>query len=88
MDRKNAVLGDARGVSLGINGSMIDVPWPFVARIAYQQSVRTRGFALTVAVDTYAGQRYFCAVRTRDGEQIESWIADLENLLERHHPGR
>ncbi|GLX50441.1 hypothetical protein Shyhy01_33910 [Streptomyces hygroscopicus subsp. hygroscopicus] len=88
MDRKNAVLADARGISLGLNGATIDLPWPFIARVAYEQNVRTRGFALTVAVDTYAGQRYFCAVRTREAEQIESWIDDLERLLDRHLPGR
>ncbi|MFR9787659.1 serine/threonine-protein kinase [Streptomyces sp. MB22_4] len=88
MDRKNAVLADARGISLGLNGATIDLPWPFIARVAYEQNVRTRGFALTVAVDTYAGQRYFCAVRTREAERIESWIDDLERLLDRHLPGR
>nr|WP_167381485.1 serine/threonine-protein kinase [Streptomyces misionensis] len=87
MDRKNAVLADARGISLGINGTMIDLPWPYIARVGYEQSVRTRGFALTVAVDTYAGQRYFCAVRTREGEQIESWIDGLEAMLDRYRPG-
>ncbi len=66
---------------------MIDLPWPYIARVGYEQSVRTRGFALTVAVDTYAGQRYFCAVRTREGEQIESWIDGLEAMLDRYRPG-
>ncbi|QLJ06402.1 serine/threonine protein kinase [Streptomyces sp. NEAU-sy36] len=87
MDRKNAVLADARGISLGIDGTTIDLPWPYIARVGYEQSVRTRGFALTVAVDTYAGQRYFCAVRTREGEQIESWIDGLEAMLDRYRPG-
>ncbi|MFF5406860.1 serine/threonine-protein kinase [Streptomyces misionensis] len=87
MDRKNAVLADARGISLGINGTMIDLPWQYIARVGYEQSVRTRGLALTVAVDTYAGQRYFCAVRTREGEQIESWIDGLEAMLDRYRPG-
>lgn len=86
MDRKNAILADTNGMSLGLNGTTVDLPWPLIAQVTYGQTIRTLGYALTVSVDTSHGQRYACSVRTRTAEQLESWIDGLEELLSRYRP--
>ncbi|MEU6391721.1 serine/threonine-protein kinase [Streptomyces sp. NPDC046939] len=83
-DRKNGIVADSRGISLGRDGTTIDLPWPHVTQVLYDQTIRTFGYSLTVTVQTSTGERYACEVRTRQAERLEAWIDALEALLERH----
>ncbi|MFI0240569.1 serine/threonine-protein kinase [Streptomyces sp. NPDC016845] len=83
-DRKNGIVGDSRGISLGMDGTTIDLPWPFITQVLYDQAIRTFGYGLTVTVATTNGERYACQVKTRQAERLEEWIDALEELLERH----
>ncbi|MGW1803319.1 serine/threonine-protein kinase [Streptomyces sp. NPDC001984] len=87
-DRKNAILADVRGISLGVDGATVDLPWPFITQVTYEQAIRTIGYGLTVAVDTSSGERYTCQVKARQFKQIEAWIDELEALLDRYLPNR
>ncbi|GGJ68942.1 protein kinase domain-containing protein [Streptomyces brasiliensis] len=87
-DRKNAILADARGISFGVDGATVDLPWPFITQVTYEQVIRAFGYGLTVAVDTSSGERYTCQVKVRQSDQIEAWIDELEALLDRCLPNR
>ncbi|WP_148012497.1 hypothetical protein [Streptomyces sp. ME109] len=87
-DRKNAILADARGIPLGVDGVTVDLPWPFIAPVTYEQAIRAIGYGLTVAVDTSSGERHTCQVKVRQFHRTEAWIDELEALLDRYLPNR
>ncbi|MFD7439300.1 serine/threonine-protein kinase [Streptomyces sp. NPDC059861] len=81
MDRKNAVVADVEGISLGLNGRQADFPWSSVHDVAYTES--GRGMGLTVTVRLADGTSHSCRVTTRDEEELDDWIDDL--ILVREH---
>ncbi|MFD7817320.1 serine/threonine-protein kinase [Streptomyces sp. NPDC059785] len=85
-DRKNAILADNRGISLGTDGTTVDLPWPSITQVTYDQTIRTFGYTFTVTVRMSGGGHYACQVKTRQAERLEAWIDELEILLERHLP--
>ncbi|WP_228312878.1 serine/threonine-protein kinase [Streptomyces fungicidicus] len=81
MDRKNAVVADSDGISLGINGRPTDFPWYTVRAITHTES--GRGLGLTVTVHLTDGTSPSCRVTTRDEEELDDWIDNL--ILVREH---
>ncbi|MFG3551465.1 serine/threonine-protein kinase [Streptomyces sp. NPDC047725] len=81
MDRKNAIVADADGISLGINGRPIDFPWSGVRDITYTES--GRGLGLVVTVHVGDGTSHSCRVTTRNEEELDDWIDHL--ILVRGH---
>ncbi|MFF6998450.1 serine/threonine-protein kinase [Streptomyces sp. NPDC008313] len=81
MDRKNAVVADASGVSFSINGHMTDFPWYVIRAVTHTESGRKYG--LTVTVYLTNGAAYFCRVTTRSEDELDDWITAL--TLTREH---
>ncbi|MEU6811500.1 serine/threonine-protein kinase [Streptomyces sp. NPDC046831] len=84
MDRKNAVVADAHGISLGINGRPFDVPWHAVRALTHTES----GRGLTVTVYLHDGTSQSCRVTTRDQGELGDWITQLTAVLGRFLPPR
>lgn len=75
MDRKNAIVADIDGISLGINGRSIDIPWYMVRDITHTNSGRRPGLVVTVHLAD--GTSHSCRVTTREEEELNGWINDL-----------
>ncbi|WP_406350895.1 serine/threonine protein kinase [Streptomyces sp. NBC_01635] len=86
MDRKNAIVADADGISLGINGHPTDFPWYAVRDIVHVES--GRGLGLTVTVHLADGTSRSCRVTTRDEEELDNWIDHLTLVREHFLPPR
>ncbi|REH18397.1 MULTISPECIES: serine/threonine-protein kinase [unclassified Streptomyces] len=86
MDRKNAIVADIEGISLGNNGRTIHLAWPTVHAVTYEET--GRGLGMTVTVHLADGTAHACRVTTRDEEELDGWIDQL--ILAREHfiPGR
>lgn len=84
MDRKNAVVADAHGISLGINGRAFDFPWHAVRAITHSKS--GRGLSLTVTVYLHDGTSQSGRVTTRDADELDDWITQLTLVLGRFLP--
>ncbi|MFJ9968054.1 serine/threonine-protein kinase [Streptomyces avermitilis] len=82
MDRKNAVVADAHGISLGINGHPTDFPWPVVQRVTHEET--GRGYGLTITVTLTNGISHACRVTTRDENELDSWIETLNSVIARY----
>jgi serine/threonine protein kinase len=81
MDRKNAIVADIEGISLGNNGDTIHLAWPTVRAVTYEET--GRGMGLTVTVHLSDGTTHSCRVTTRDEEELDNWIDHL--ILVREH---
>jgi len=84
MDRKNAIVADADGISLGINGHPTDFPWYVVRDITHLES--GRGLGLTVTVHLADGTSHSCRVTTRDEGELDDWIDHLTLVREHFLP--
>ncbi|MFF3896404.1 serine/threonine-protein kinase [Streptomyces sp. NPDC001812] len=84
MDRKNAIVADADGISLGINGRPTDFPWHVIRDISHVES--GRGLGLTVTVHLADGTSHSCRVTTRDEEELDDWIDRLTLVREHFLP--
>ncbi|MFE6474658.1 hypothetical protein [Streptomyces rochei] len=81
MDRKNAIVADIEGISLGNNGDTIHLAWPTVRAVTYEET--GRGMGLTVTLNLSDGTTHSCRVTTRDEEELDNWIDHL--ILVREH---
>ncbi|MGW3661967.1 serine/threonine-protein kinase [Streptomyces sp. NPDC005141] len=86
MDHKNAVIADVHGISLGVNGRPTDFPWPLVRTVTHRET--GRGYGLTVTVTLTDGQSHRCRVTTKDEDQLDTWIEELNEVTARYCPGR
>jgi hypothetical protein len=80
MDRRNAVVLDAQGMSMGADGSTLTFPWPSVD-VAWCERRPGRGNVLSVALALVDGTVYSCEVSTRDPAELAAWIADFTATL-------
>ncbi|MGW1400928.1 protein kinase domain-containing protein [Streptomyces sp. NPDC002405] len=85
MDHKNAVVADAHGISLGVNGRPVDFPWYAVRAITHSES--GRGLSLTVTIHLQDGSTRSCRVTTHDEDELDDWIEQLTLVVE-HFLGR
>ncbi|MGW5353150.1 serine/threonine-protein kinase [Streptomyces sp. NPDC004031] len=85
MDRKNAVVLDSAGVSLGTDGQVVEVPWHAVD-FAWCERAAGRGHTLLVGVSLRDGTVFSCAVTTRRPAELESWIARFDATLHYYSP--
>ncbi|MET7382350.1 serine/threonine-protein kinase [Streptomyces sp. NPDC005526] len=81
MDHKNAVVADARGISLGINGHPVDFPWSAVRAVTHSES--GRGLSLTVTLHFHDGATRSCRITTRNEDELDDWIEQLTLVVER-----
>lgn len=81
MDHKNAVVADAHGISLGINGRPSDFPWHAVRAVTHTTS--GRGHSLSVTVHLHDGLSRPCRVTADDEDELTGWIADLTEVVNR-----
>ncbi|MFJ3336886.1 serine/threonine-protein kinase [Streptomyces sp. NPDC086766] len=81
MDHKNAVVADAHGISLGINGHPVDFPWSAVRAVTHSES--GRGLSLTVTLHFHDGATRSCRITTRDEDELDDWIEQLTLVVER-----
>ncbi|MCX5001143.1 serine/threonine protein kinase [Streptomyces sp. NBC_00638] len=84
MDHKNAVIADVHGISLGVNGRPVDFPWPIVHTVTHRET--GRGYGLTVTVTLTDGQSHRCRVTTKDEDQLDTWIEELDEVIARYRP--
>ncbi|SEG46365.1 Serine/threonine protein kinase [Actinacidiphila yanglinensis] len=85
MDRKNAILADAAGISLGANGEVREFPWPSVDVIWCERGAGRR-HVLVVALTLHDDSLHSCEVGTRQPAELDGWIASLSALLAYYHP--
>ncbi|MFJ8198233.1 serine/threonine-protein kinase [Streptomyces sp. NPDC096152] len=81
MDHKNAVVADAHGISLGINGHPVDFPWSAVRAVTHSES--GRGLALTITLHFHDGATRSCRITTRNEDELDDWIEQLTLVVER-----
>ncbi|MFF8943000.1 serine/threonine-protein kinase [Streptomyces sp. NPDC014864] len=81
MDHKNAVVADAHGISLGINGHPVDFPWSAVRAVTHSES--GRGLSLTVTLHFHDGATRSCRITTRNEDELDDWIEELTLVVER-----
>jgi serine/threonine protein kinase len=84
MDHRNAVVADAQGISLGVNGRPLDFPWPLVREVTRAET--GRGWGLTVTVLLTNGAKHSCRVVTDDEDELDALIEDLDSVVARHCP--
>lgn len=85
MDRKNAVVADADGISLGVNGRVAEFPWPAI-HTAWCERATGRGHVLLVAVALNDGSIHSCEVGTRDPAELTAWLAHFTALMAYYEP--
>ncbi|WP_234343554.1 serine/threonine-protein kinase [Streptomyces sp. NRRL F-5123] len=85
MDRKNAVVLDHAGVSLGTDGQVAEVPWHAVD-FAWCERAAGRGHTLLVGVSLRDGTVFSCAVTTRRPAELEAWIVQFNATLSYYSP--
>lgn len=85
MDRKNAVVLDSAGVSLGTDGRVTEVPWHAVD-FAWCERAAGRGHTLLVGVALRDGTVFSCAVTTRRAAELEEWTAQFDATLGYYSP--
>jgi serine/threonine protein kinase len=76
MDRKNAVVADASGVSLGTDGRVLAFPWPEIDQ-TWSEPLPGRRPTLVVAVSLYDGALHTCEVGTRRPAELAAWQTDF-----------
>lgn len=81
-DRRNSVIVDPSGVSLEINGQVLDFPWAAVSTVHHAPSPHG-GAVLMVAVVHPSGTLYECRVDAKRKAQLHQWLAQLGPVL--HH---
>ncbi|MFE5485859.1 hypothetical protein [Streptomyces sp. NPDC056527] len=81
-DRRNSVIVDPSGVSLEINGQVMDFPWAAVSTVHHAPSPHG-GAILMVAVVHPSGMMYECRVDAKRKAQLHQWLAQLGPVL--HH---
>ncbi|WP_142144395.1 serine/threonine-protein kinase [Streptomyces sp. SLBN-31] len=86
MDHKNAVIADAEGISLGVNGRTMDFPWYSVLAVTHAETGRSLG--LTVTVHLANGTSQVCRVTTRNENELDDWIDQLNLVREEFLPPR
>ncbi|MFI9613329.1 serine/threonine-protein kinase [Streptomyces sp. NPDC052023] len=85
MDRKNAVVADTDGISLGNDGRTTHLAWSAVRAVTYDE--KGRGLGLTVTVHLADGDSHSCRVTTRDEEELDEWIDQVILVREHFLPG-
>lgn len=85
MDRKNAVVLDRAGVSLGTDGQVTELPWHAVD-FAWCERAAGRGHTLLVGVSLRDGTVFSCAVATRRPAELEAWIVQFNATLNYYSP--
>ncbi|MFI0900641.1 serine/threonine-protein kinase [Streptomyces sp. NPDC020983] len=85
MDRRNAVVLDPAGVSLGVDGQVTEVPWHAVD-FAWCERAAGRGHTLLVGVSLRDGTVFSCAVGTRRAAELETWMAQFDATLGYYSP--
>ncbi|MFG1810476.1 serine/threonine-protein kinase [Streptomyces sp. NPDC049040] len=85
MDRRNAVVLDRAGISLGNNGRVAEIPWPAVD-VAWCEKGRGRGHVLVVALALRDGTLHSCEVTTRRPAELDAWMAGFDATLAYYSP--
>jgi serine/threonine protein kinase len=85
MDRRNAVVLDAEGMSLGSDGAIATFPWPAVD-VAWCEKGPGRGNVLAVALALHDGTVHSCEVGTRDPAELAAWIEQFNVALAYYSP--
>ncbi|MDO0935971.1 hypothetical protein QQY66_31350 [Streptomyces sp. DG2A-72] len=82
VDRRNAVVVDASGVSFENHGMNLDLTWPEIRSVHY----KANGNVLVVGVVHVDGRFYECAVDARRGDRLREWFGQLAGVLGHYRP--
>ncbi|WP_247613479.1 hypothetical protein, partial [Streptomyces galbus] len=84
VDRNNAVVVDADGVTLDLSGVQADFPWPEIRSVHYRAS--PNGKALMFGVVHLDGHFYESVVQARPRARLGEWFARLGWVLSHYRP--
>ncbi|MGW7521128.1 serine/threonine-protein kinase [Streptomyces sp. NPDC054796] len=85
MDTKNAVVADAQGISLGVDGRSTDLTWRQIASVHSRVARRSTGLAVFVTATD--GNTHQCTVLSQNREEAEQWVGQLKAVLTLFLPG-
>ncbi|KUO21889.1 hypothetical protein [Streptomyces dysideae] len=84
VDRHNAVVIDATGVSFENHGLTADFPWQEIRSVHYQAAPTGNG--VMVAVIHLDGRFYECAVDAKRRDRLQKWFGQLAAVLGYYRP--
>ena len=87
MDRKNAVVADPDGISLGTNGRVAEFPWAGIDR-AWCERGKGRGNVLVVSLALPDGSIHSCEVGTRHPVELDVWRGQFTAVVGYYLPSR
>lgn len=87
MDRKNAVVADPDGISLGTNGRVAEFPWSGIDR-AWCERGKGRGNVLVVTLALPDGSVHSCEVGTRHPVELDAWRGQFTAVVGYYLPSR
>ncbi len=82
VDRHNAVVVDASGVSFENHGMNLDLTWPEIRSVHY----KAHGNLLVVGVVHADGRFYECPVDAKRAERLGEWFGQLAGVLGYYRP--
>ncbi|MGW0757527.1 hypothetical protein ACWD1Y_13720 [Streptomyces sp. NPDC002814] len=82
VDRRNAVVVDASGVSFENHGMNLDLSWPEIRGVHY----KANGNVLVVGVAHVDGRFFECAVDAKRGDRLGEWFGQLAGVLGYYRP--
>ena len=84
VDTRNAIVVDAEGVTLDVNGVQAEFPWPEIRSVHYKAS--PNGKSLMLAVVYLDGQFYEGVVEARPRARLTEWFTQLAWVLGHYRP--
>ncbi|MFI2430633.1 hypothetical protein [Streptomyces sp. NPDC018957] len=84
VDRRNAIVVDAEGVTLQLGDASADFPWPEIRSVHYRAS--PNGRSLLVGVIHLDGQFYEGEVEARPRARLAEWFPQLAWVLGHYRP--
>ncbi|WP_432134741.1 MULTISPECIES: hypothetical protein [unclassified Streptomyces] len=84
VDKHNAIVVDAEGVTLELSGVSAEFPWPEVRSVHYKAS--PNGKSLMLAVIHLDGLVYEGEVTARPQSRLTEWFAQLAWVLGHYRP--
>lgn len=85
MDRKNAVVVDAGGISLGTDGQVAAFAWDRID-VAWCQPVPGRRPTLAAVVSLTDGSVHSCEVGTRRPDELQGWLYAFTAVVAHYRP--
>jgi hypothetical protein len=79
MDRRNAVVADGGGISLGKDGRVVELPWGDV-EVAWAERREGRRSVLSVVVLQFDGTAHTCEVTAGSPGELQAWLGAFTAL--------